>query len=75
MKFRLREHAPMDVFLIALSWIVGSLMFYYGYTSILPLLINTGFTASLLFRVFIYLISAFVGIVILFYSVVCLIQV
>lgn len=64
------ESALITIF----TFLVGAYMMYSSANELMPLLSSYVFTASLLFRVFIHLVILIVGGLILFYSILCIVQ-
>lgn len=74
MKLVYQEQSPGNTLLVVVTWIIGALLAYYGVTNLLPLVSTIVITSSLLFKIFIYLMSTLIGCFMLFYSILCIMQ-
>lgn len=74
MRLSFRGPSLESVLITIVSFLVGAFMIYSSTKELVPLLSSSIFTASLLFRLFIHLVILIVGALILFYSILCIVQ-
>ena len=67
-----RTHSASGFLLIMLSWILGSALSYYSIINFIPLIKVSVFSTAVMFKIFIYLISLVIGMILIFYSMLCI---